>query len=132
VTQRHEVEIVELANRLERRFDSGTFAPPTRDPFRFDARRAMRPAAAPVVAPAPVVVSLPPVPRVALAGVAMDLVDGQEVWTAVLSTSSGVVLAKVGESAGPDLTVTSIGADSATLTSTDGSTLTLPLSGRRP
>ena len=77
------------------------YAQPVRDPFRFAPRRAAglaerQPAVAAAPPPPPVEV-LPPAPRVLLAGVAEDEVDGRTVRTAVLSAPTGVLIVREGE-----------------------------------
>ncbi len=90
---------------------------PTRNPFRFGA-----PVQAPAVQAAPEpAVTLPPAPPeppfVVLSGIGTDVVDGAIVRTAVLTTASGVTLAKVGDLVGADYRVREIREDAVDLES---------------
>ena len=124
--------IAHEAERLARRAQRlPAYAPATRNPFRFRAPAATAAAPTPtrVVETGPVVTP-PVVPSVHLAGVAMDRIDGRDVWTAILSSPKGVLLVREGETAGDGLVVGAIGADRVELRRPDGSILTLPLSGK--
>jgi hypothetical protein len=125
------LEIQELADRLARRRQPpDQSVRPARDPFRFAADRgSFRPDSAPPAVPVEVAPA-PADPVIRLSGVAMDLVGAAEVWTAILTTPAGLVLAREGEAASPGWTVTTIQAERVTILRPDGSTLTLPLSGK--
>lgn len=125
-----EIEIQELANRLEARVRSdATYRPPTRNPFEFAARHVD---AKQVIAPKPVdippaPIALPP-PPIRLSGIATDRVDGVPQRTAIVSTPNGVVLVREGESVAGYRVVT-IAETAVTLASAaDNSPLTLTLS----
>jgi hypothetical protein len=96
--------------RLDQRLEAAQVAPASRNLFRFGSRPSVRrPAApAPVVAPVPVVVAPPPFP-LRLSGIAVDVVNGVEKRTAILSGPSGVELAASGESAGAGYRVVEVG-----------------------
>jgi hypothetical protein len=80
------------------------------------------PSVAAPVAPLP-----PPPPQISLDGVASDTVDGQMQRTAILTTDTGVVLAKEGDQVA-GYRVNRVAPDSVELTkATDGSTLRLGL-----
>lgn len=91
------------AMRLQARLRAErTYVAPSRDPFRFAPRR--QPAAPAVgdqsvaALPGPRAVdAVPAAPRVTLAGIAEDQVDGRTQRTAVLSTPAGVLLVREGE-----------------------------------
>jgi hypothetical protein len=127
-----EIEIEELANRLEARVHSdATYRPPTRNPFEFGARH-VEPKQ--VIAPKPVdippaPIALPP-PPIRLSGVATDHVDGTLHLTAIVSTPNGVVLLREGDTV-VGYRVVTITETSVTLASAaDNSPLTLTLSRR--
>jgi hypothetical protein len=123
-------EIQQLADRLERQRTEGRdFTGASRDLFRFRPTPRVAQPAAVVTAP-PAAIQEPAKPVIHLSGVAMDRVGDADVWTAILSVASGVVLARTGDQVGDGWTVTSIGPESVDLTRADGSTLTLPLSGK--
>lgn len=122
-------EIEHLADRLESRNRAGDgYSRPARNPFRFAPAPVPRRTEDSETPPVPEVTSVP-APVIRLSGVAMDQVDGREEWTAILSTPTGVVLAREGDEIAPGLTVSAIGAESVTLTRPDGSTQVVPLSG---
>lgn len=124
-------EIQELASRLEHgnRTD-GSYDHPSRNLFRFSSvRTAARPALV-AVTPAIEIAPEPAGPALRLSGVAMDRVGEREVWTAILSAPTGVVLAHEGEEVAPGWKVSTIEAERVGLVRPDGSTLTLPLSGK--
>jgi hypothetical protein len=85
---------------------------PTRNPFRFGARPLARRAAvvaAPVAAVAepPVIVPVPFPLR--LSGIAVDIIEGVERRTAIISHPTGLELARDGESAAPGYRVVTVG-----------------------
>jgi len=124
-------EIAREADRLERRNRvDGDYNRPSRNLFRFEGVRTTARAAS--VAPAPVVPStLEPQPlAIHLSGVAMDRVGEKDVWTAILSTPTGVVLAHLGDQVAPGWQISTIESESVGLTRPDGSLLILPLTGK--
>jgi hypothetical protein len=125
-----DADIAQLADRLARHNQAdGGFSRPSRNLFRFVPRPVRQSAlpSEPIVAALPVA---PPQPVIRLSGVAMDRVEGQDVWTAILSTPAGVVLARAGEQVIPGWTVSVIEPERVSLTRPDGSILDVPLSGR--
>jgi hypothetical protein len=96
-------DIERQATRLAARLGAErAFAVPARDPFRFAPRRAAVAAAARVLAtadapPPPPVPVAAPAPAVSLSGIAEDQIEGRASRTVVLSTPSGVLLAREGE-----------------------------------
>lgn len=123
-------DIARLADRLEER-NRGTddFSRPARNLFRFSARATRRPAPVPEAAPVAVNPPAPPPMPIHLSGVAMDRAGAVEVWTAILSTPAGVVIARAGDEVA-GWTVTAVGPESATLLRPDGTPVTIPLSGK--
>lgn len=106
-------EVEHQARRLSARLAApAAGAPPSRNPFQFGARPQPRRAAA--AAPA-VTVSMPPpvdVPApfpLRLSGIAVDIVNGAEKRTAVISGPAGLELAGEGESAAPGYRVVTVG-----------------------
>jgi hypothetical protein len=100
----------EEARRLDARLEAVQTAPPSRNLFQFGARPAARRSAAPapIVAPAPL--PPPPIPfLVRLTGIAVEIVNGVEKRTAILSGPSGVELAAAGEDASPGYRVIEVG-----------------------
>ena len=124
-------DIEQQASRLQARLQhEALYRQPSRDPFRFNARArasAAAPAAAPVGDPAPVAPLVPPpLPPLRLAGVAVDQEAGVEVRTAILSTASGVVLARVGDEVAGRFRVTKVEEDAVELVAlSDGAPLRL-------
>ena len=104
----------EETRRLDERLASTAAAAPSRNLFRFGerpvARRAVAPA--PVVVPAPIVQPPAPFPM-RLTGIAVEMVNGAEKRTAILSGPSGVELAASGEAAGAGYRVLTVGESSA-------------------
>jgi hypothetical protein len=69
-----------------------------------------------------------PQPRLSLDGIATDMVDGREQRTAILSTDSGVVLAKEGEQVAGQFRIVKIATDAVELVNlSDGSVLRVVL-----
>ncbi len=123
-------DIEALAERLGRRNQAvPDYGRPARNLFRFAPLRTSAPR---VDAPPPAldVPVQPAGPQFRLSGVAMDRVDGADVWTAILTTPAGLVLARRGEDVIPGWTVATIEAESVMLTRPDGSTVVIPLSGK--
>jgi hypothetical protein len=124
------IDIEEQAVRLQSRLRAQTsYVGPSRNPFRFNGRRASSPgngegigATEPRVAASPL--TLPPAPpTIKLSGVAADVVDGSTQLTAILSTPQGVLLVKEGDAAGPLYRVAKIEDSAVELVSVaDGST----------
>jgi hypothetical protein len=103
-----------------------SFRAPTRNPFQFGERIVAAPAPPAVQASIDAAATLPPPspepPFIVLSGIATDVVDGATVRTAVLTTASGVTLARVGELVGPEYRVREIREDGVDLESVgDGS-----------
>jgi hypothetical protein len=93
-------DIEQLALHLQARLQQESlYREPARNPFRFVQRKAdTRPVAAPDVVDArPVAMPDPPPPPMRLVGVAVDREAGADAYTAILTTPSGVVLARVGD-----------------------------------
>ena len=90
------VEIEQEAARLQARLQrQAQYRAPTRNPFRFGSPA---PSLVPVDAePAGAVTFEPPAPRLTLIGVATDRVGDVVERTAILSTDSGVLLARPGD-----------------------------------
>jgi hypothetical protein len=100
----------EQTRRLDQRLEAVQAAPPSRNLFRFGARPVARRAVAlaPVVAPAPI--APPPAPfPLRLSGIAVDVVNGVQKRTAILSGPSGVELAASGDPASPGYRVVEVG-----------------------
>jgi len=124
-----QIDIEKEAARLQvHRVQSPQFIGPSRNPFRFSARREPAQATAGVVVAAPPPVVLPPPPpRITLDGVAADTMDAQSQRTAILNTDGGVVLAKEGDQVA-GYRVQKIAADAVELIKMDdGSMLRLAL-----
>ena len=92
------IDIEQEAARLQVRVhQEPRYVGPSRNPFSFGGRSgsAARP---PTPSQPAAVVPLPPaLPRIALDGIATDMVGGQEQRTAILNTDAGLVLAREGE-----------------------------------
>jgi hypothetical protein len=105
-------DVEEQGRRLSARLAPMTAsARPSRNPFRFGARPVARHAAA---AAAPVAVAAPPVNvpvpfPLRLSGIAVDIVEGVEKRTAIISHPAGLELARDGESAAPGYRVVTVG-----------------------
>jgi hypothetical protein len=129
-TAASKIDIEKEAARLQvHRVEGPHYTEPSRNPFRFNARREPARATAGVVAvePAPVLPPPPPPPRITLDGVAADTMDGQPQRTAILNTDAGVVLAKEGDQVA-GYRVQKIAADAVELVKIDdGSVLRLGL-----
>lgn len=123
------IDIAREAARLQvRPSQTPHYSDPSRNPFRFNERRQVTPTTGVPVAPPPVAVAPPPPPpRIALDGVAADKVGDQDQRTAILSTDTGVVLAKEGDQVA-GYRVSKIAADAVELVKIDdGSVLRLGL-----
>jgi hypothetical protein len=100
----------EEARRLDARIEAAQTAPPSRNLFQFGARPAPRRSVAPTPIAAPAPVPPPPIPfLVRLTGIAVEIVNGVEKRTAILSGPSGVELASGGENASPGYRVIEVG-----------------------
>jgi hypothetical protein len=127
-TSASKIDIEKEAARLQvHQLQEPHYTEPSRNLFRFNARREPARATAGVVAVAPPPVLPPPPPRITLDGVAADTMDAASQRTAILKTDTGVVLAKEGdEIAG--YRVQKIAADAVELVKIDdGSVLRLTL-----
>ena len=105
-------EVEQEARRLSERLAPVTAGtPPSRNPFQFGARPAARRAvaAAPVAPPLPPPIALPVPFPLHLTGIAVDIVNGAEKRTAIISGPAGLELAGAGEPAGPGYRVVSVG-----------------------
>jgi hypothetical protein len=101
----------EQTRRLDQHLQAIESTPPTRNLFRFGARPVVRR----VLPPPPVVAAVPVVPAPApfplrLTGIAVEIVNGVEKRTAILTGPSGVELAANGEPATPGYRVIEVGA----------------------
>jgi hypothetical protein len=98
-----EEQAVRLQSRLRAR---SSYVEASRNPFRFNARRATNSGngesapAQPQISASPII-QPPALPVIRLSGVAADEVDGSTQLTAILSTPQGVLLVKEGDAAGP-------------------------------
>lgn len=130
-------DLEEQGRRLQMRLWRGThYREPSRNPFRFGsaepppravARRGGAPAGASPGTAAPAPAPAPP-PLVRLSGLAADVVEGQVVRTAILTTIRGVELAREGETVSGGYRVRSIDDNAVELVSTsDGTVLRLTL-----
>lgn len=122
------VDIQEQAARLQTRVRSELgYQDPKRNPFRFTTRPLpATPRARQIDAPVtPLPVAVPVVPF-ALSGMATDQVNGAPQRTAILTSASDVLFAKLGDRAG-DYTVTRIDDTGVELTAADGTVRTLAL-----
>jgi hypothetical protein len=103
--------LAEEARHLDQHLEAAQVAPSARNLFQFGARPVVRRAVtpAPIVAPAP----LPPPPPVPfplrLTGIAVEIVNGAEKRTAILSGPAGIELAASGEPASPGYRVVDVG-----------------------
>lgn len=103
-------QLEEQTRRLDQQLATVNAAAPSRNLFRF----AERPAPRRVVAPPPALVAAPVAPAPApfpmrLTGIAVDVANGVEKRTAILSGPSGVELAASGEPASAGYTVVEVG-----------------------
>jgi hypothetical protein len=126
-------DIERQAEKLQARLHPDeSYSAPSRNPFRFGAAPApARPRlTAPAPAAAPLVVApalIPQAPRMSLAGVATDVVDGATQRTAIVSTPAGVQLVKEGDAVEPGYRVAKIEEDAVELVGGDGQTRRLSL-----
>jgi hypothetical protein len=126
-------DIEEQANRLQARLQQeALYREPGRNLFRFAPKPAATPAAA--ASPEPSVAAVPAPPAAApplpmrLAGVAVDQNGDTTVRTAILSTFSGVVLARPGDDVLERFRVTAVEDEAVTLvTLADGTPVRLTL-----
>ena len=103
-------QLEEQARRLDQQLTAANAAPPSRNLFRF----AERPAPRRVMASPPALVAAPVAPAPApfpmrLTGIAVDVINGAEKRTAILSGPSGVELAASGEPASAGYRVVEVG-----------------------
>ena len=122
------IDIEKEAARLQvHKAQAPHYTEPSRNPFRFNARREPARATAGIAAVAPAPVLPPPPPRITLDGVAADTMDSESQRTAILNTDAGVVLAKEGDQVA-GYRVQKIAADAVELVKIDdGSVLRLGL-----
>jgi len=126
-------DIVEQASRLQARIRRETaYVRPQRNPFQFEAARPAVEAAAAIGEPAlsaelsPAVAN--PAPSITLAGVAEDPLQSGVERTAILSSPTGVLLARVGDEVPGQYRVAAVEEGAVELLSlTDGSTIRLSL-----
>jgi hypothetical protein len=127
-------DIDALARELAARADVvAAFTRPLRNPFRFGPVRVGPRVEEAPAAPAEIQAAAPAAPAgptFRLVGVALDRVDDQDVWTAIVNAGGDVVLARKGDEIAPGVRVTDVSAESATLGRDDGTVLTLPLSAQ--
>ena len=124
---------MEQASRLQARIRRETaYVRPQRNPFQFEAARPAAEAAAAIGEPAlsaelsPAVAN--PAPSVTLAGVAEDRLQSGVERTAILSSPTGVLLARVGDEVLGQYRVAAVEEGAVELLSlTDGSTIRLSL-----
>jgi hypothetical protein len=119
-------DIEQQAAHLQARLQQEAFyREPDRNLFRFGERRAARPARVQPIAlpPAPSQPVAPPPPPLRLAGIAEDQDGTAMVRTAILSTPSGVVLAKVGDEVLGRFRLSKIDEDAAELVELSDGTL---------
>jgi hypothetical protein len=126
------VDIEEQANRLQARLQQeALYREPGRNLFRFAPKPEPRPAAAAPEVPVPAVPQLPAPPPplpMRLAGVAVDQNGDAIVRTAILSTFSGVVLARPGDEILDRFRVTAVEEEAVDLvTLADGTPVRLTL-----
>lgn len=112
-------DIAEQAARLQSRMQvARAYTEPQRNPFRFAERRS---AASSPLEPAPVVEAPPPIavapagPRVSVAGIAEEQLEGRLARTAILSSPMGVLLVHEGDTVLDDYRVGRIEAESVEL-----------------
>ena len=112
-------DIEEQAAHLQSRLQvARAYTEPQRNPFRFAERRSATPSPG---GPAPAVEALPPVvlapvgPRVSVAGIAEEQLDGRLQRTAILSSPMGVLLVHEGDTVLDDYRVGRIEAESVEL-----------------
>jgi hypothetical protein len=123
------IDIEQEAARLQlHRVHEPHYLQPSRNPFRFSARREPAQATAGIVNALPTPVVMPPLPpRITLDGVAADTMDAQPQRTAILNTPAGMVLAKEGDEVA-GYRIQKIAADAVELVKIDdGSVLRLGL-----
>jgi hypothetical protein len=121
-------DIQDQAARLQTRVRSELgYQDPKRNPFRFTARPmpSAPPARAIEATVAPLPVSIPVFPFT-LSGMATESVEGQSRRTAILTTASDVLFAKLGDQVG-SYTITRIDEAGVEFTATDGTVRTLAL-----
>lgn len=118
-------DIQHQADRLQARMrEQVAYQPPVRNPFRFNERGAAPGVGTTLAASTPSTITspgpvAPPLPPVALIGIAQDGTDVVE-RTAVLKTSEGVVLVKKGDRVAGGYLVSVIDADAVELAGADG------------
>jgi hypothetical protein len=129
-------DIEEQAARLQSRLHvARAYAEPQRNPFRFAERRSAAPSSrelAVVEAPPPIDLP-PPGPRVSVAGIAEEQLEGRIERTAILSSPMGVLLVREGDMVVDDYRVGRIEAESVELVRvSDGTSTRLTLGTSQP
>jgi hypothetical protein len=130
-TETAAAEIQREADRLHSRLNRvASYKLPSRNPFRFDDRAAVRPIARqPIIKEIPPPVDPePPAIRIVLSGIGEDVEGDQVIRTAIISTPEDVHILKIGDTIGDTYKVTKIDADAVELARLDdGSVLQLTL-----
>jgi hypothetical protein len=124
------VNIAEEATRLQARIrDEVEYHEPSRNPFRYAARKPAPRVSAPqvVVDEAPVTIAPPEPPSITVAGIATKTADGVSTRTAVLITPGGPVEVREGDAVGAEYRVVRIEADAVELAAADGTRRRLSL-----
>jgi hypothetical protein len=129
-------EIEREARKLQERLHpANSYEPPSRNPFRFGAapaavrpRASAPPAVVPHLEPPP---SVTEPPRMSLAGIATDTVEGATIRTAIVSTPAGVQMVKEGDVLEPGYRVRAIEDEAVDLVGGDGAPRRLTLSNAR-
>jgi hypothetical protein len=120
------VDILDEATRLQARVRNEIeYQEPSRNPFRYVARRpAPRPSTPQpeVAAEEPAVTPVPAPPAITVAGIATKSVAGVSTRTAVLITAAGAIEVKAGDAVGAEYRVVRIEADAVELAAADGTT----------
>lgn len=128
-------DIEQQATRLQSRLRAeATFREPSRDPFRFEERRApLLPSTAPDPAETPDTTPVSRGPLLALSGLATDVVGGITQRTAILSAPDGVLLVREGDTVSGLYRVATIEDDAVDLVRIgDGERLRLRLAAAAP
>jgi hypothetical protein len=127
-------DIQQQAAKLQSRVRGiSEFREPARNPFKFGARplrsaTSVTPAAPrAALAPSAPLPAPPPSLQFSLSGIASDAVDGATTRTAIFSTPTGVVLAKIGDSLGSGYRVGKIEESAVDIIDADGGVRTLTL-----
>lgn len=119
------LDIAEQASRLQTRVRGEIeYQEPSRNPFRYAARRPAPRASDPereaVVEEPEITPPVPEPPSITVAGIATKTVDGTSRRTAVLITATGPIEVNEGDPVGAEYRVVRIEADAVELAATDG------------